>query len=92
MTLLYQTHTLTDEQMQTAVKLNPETRMWLQNIEAEVVQMKLGLVVEPTKEGVDLFVQGEAFLRGKLELLQQILNPTQSERNAHVSDAAQPTA
>ena len=74
MPLHFQSHVLNEEQLKTARNFSPETKMLLENLETEVAEQKLRLNLKMSD--VASYAQSEAFLRGKLELLRELLNPT----------------
>lgn len=80
MALLFKVHQLTEQQAKTALEFSPETRMMLENLESSIVEEKLRLSVLPLDANgkpVDIvnFVQGEAYLRGKMDVLKELLYP-----------------
>ena len=74
MPLHFKSHVLNEEQLKTARNLSPETKMLLENLETEVAEQKLRLNLN--MNDVASYAQSEAFLRGKLEILRELLNPT----------------
>lgn len=62
---------LTPEEETAAKVFAPLNLMWLQNLRSEWAEKKLNVKVDP--EDIKDFVQQEAYIQGKLELLNELL-------------------
>jgi len=63
----------TPEEQRAALNWTPEQRMFLQNKLGEAAHAKINLKVTP--EQFTTFLQEEAYLTAKLDLLRELLNP-----------------
>lgn len=65
----------TPEEQKAALNWTPEQRMYLQNKLGEAAHAKINLKVVP--EQFTSFLQEEAYLTAKIDLLRELLNPHQ---------------
>lgn len=66
---------MAEEELQAATNWTPEQRMYLQNKLGEAAHAKINLKVVP--EQFTSYLQEEAYLTAKIDLLRDLLNPAQ---------------
>ena len=84
MALAFKYHELNARQVATGLNLVPQLRMQLENFETEVVEQKLRLNLN--LNDVQTYAQSEAYLRGKMDMLRELLHPTAEPTQPLISE------